>query len=90
MTQHASPRVWVITGAGRGFGRLCTEAALAAGDRVIATARTPATLDDLRSRFTERLVVLPLDVTDRRAVFATVDRAIAAFGHLDVVLNNAG
>jgi NAD(P)-dependent dehydrogenase (short-subunit alcohol dehydrogenase family) len=90
MTQHLTARVWMITGAGRGFGRLFTAAALAAGERVVATARRPESLDDLMAHYEGRLVVLPLDVTDRAAVFATVERAVAAFGRLDVVVNNAG
>jgi NADP-dependent 3-hydroxy acid dehydrogenase YdfG len=48
MTTHDSARVWLITGAGHGFGRHFTEAALAAGDRVIGTARRPDALADLR------------------------------------------
>jgi NAD(P)-dependent dehydrogenase (short-subunit alcohol dehydrogenase family) len=90
MTQHHSSRVWFITGASRGFGRLFTKAALGTGDRVVATARRPGSLDDLAAEHQERLVVLPLDVTDRAAVFATVERAVAAFGGLDIVINNAG
>src|SRR2546422_1277669 len=90
MAEQNSSRVWFITGAGRGFGRLFTETALAAGDRVVGTARTPDALDDLREQHPDRLVVLPLDVADRAAVFATVERAVAAFGRLDIVLNNAG
>jgi len=90
MTQHPSSRVWLITGAGRGFGRLFTQTALAAGDRVVATARRPQSLDDLVAQHQDRLVVLPLDVADRAAVFATVARAVTAFGRLDIVINNAG
>lgn len=83
-------RVWFVTGAGRGIGRHITQAALEVGDRVVATARRPEVLDDLQSRSSGRLVVLPLDVADRLAVFAAVDQAVAAFGGLDVVVNNAG
>jgi NAD(P)-dependent dehydrogenase (short-subunit alcohol dehydrogenase family) len=83
-------RVWLVTGAGRGFGRRFTEAALAAGDRVVATARRPEVLDDLVAAHPDRLVAVPLDVTDRAAVFAAVEAGVAAFGHLDVVVNNAG
>ena len=93
MTRHTSPRsprVWFVTGAGRGFGRLFAEAALAGGDRVVGTARRPEALDDLSAEHEGRLVVLRLDVTDRAAVFAAVERAFGAFGRLDVVVNNAG
>ncbi|MFJ8738178.1 SDR family NAD(P)-dependent oxidoreductase [Embleya sp. NPDC127516] len=84
------PRVWFITGASRGLGRAFTEAALAAGDRVVGVARDVAPLGDLAAEYEGRFVALPLDVTDRGAVFRTVARAIATFGRLDVVVNNAG
>ncbi|MGW1276472.1 SDR family NAD(P)-dependent oxidoreductase [Streptomyces tsukubensis] len=84
-------RVWFVTGAGRGLGRAFAEAALAAGDRVTAVARDIAPLDGLAEKYgPERLLALPLDVTDRAAVVAAVDRAVAHFGRLDVVVNNAG
>jgi NAD(P)-dependent dehydrogenase (short-subunit alcohol dehydrogenase family) len=83
-------RTWFITGASRGFGREWTAAALARGDRVVATARNPSTLDDLAERYGESLLALPLDVTDRSAVFETVGRAHDHFGLLDIVVNNAG
>jgi NAD(P)-dependent dehydrogenase (short-subunit alcohol dehydrogenase family) len=83
-------RVWFITGASRGLGRAFTEAALAAGDRVVAAARDIGPLDDLAGAHPDSLVRLTLDVSDRAAVRAVVDRAAAAFGRLDVVVNNAG
>jgi NAD(P)-dependent dehydrogenase (short-subunit alcohol dehydrogenase family) len=85
-----SEKVWFITGASRGFGREWTIAALERGDRVAATARDTATLDDLVERFGERILPLQLDVTDRAADFAAVARAHERFGRLDVVVNNAG
>src|SRR3954470_18554226 len=81
-------RVWLITGAGRGFGRRFTEAALAAGARVGATGRQPAGPDHLGAPPPARLVAVPLDVMDRAAVFAAVEAGVTAFGHLDVVVNN--
>jgi NAD(P)-dependent dehydrogenase (short-subunit alcohol dehydrogenase family) len=85
-----SNRIWFITGASRGFGRSFTEAALAAGDRVAATARDTSSLDDLASRHGDDLLVLELDVTDHDAAFEAVRRAHDHFGRLDVVVNNAG
>jgi NAD(P)-dependent dehydrogenase (short-subunit alcohol dehydrogenase family) len=82
--------VWFITGASRGLGRAYAEAALAEGDRVVGAARDVAPLADLAEKHPGRLVSLPLDVADRAAVMAAVDRAVAAFGRLDVVVNNAG
>ena len=86
----ASPRVWFITGASRGLGRAFTEAALAAGDRVVGTARDISPLTPLVAQHPDQLLALPLDVTDREAVFTVVDQAVAHFGRLDVVVNNAG
>ncbi len=83
-------RTWLITGCSRGLGRSLAEAVLATGDRLAATARDPETLADLMAVGGDRLIALPLDVTDQagaeRAVSATLDR----FGRLDVVVNNAG
>ena len=64
-----SPKVWFITGASRGFGRVWTEAALKRGDRVAAAARNPETLGELVSAYGDAILALPLDVTDRDAVF---------------------
>jgi NAD(P)-dependent dehydrogenase (short-subunit alcohol dehydrogenase family) len=82
--------VWFVTGAGRGLGRAVVRSALAAGDRVVGTARKPEVLDDLMAEHGDRLVVLALDVDDRADVFLAVERAIAAFERIDVVVNNAG
>jgi len=83
-------RTWLITGCSRGLGRALAEAVLAAGDRLAATARDPATLADLMAVGGDRIIALPLDVVDQaaaeRAVSATVDR----FGGLDILVNNAG
>jgi len=82
--------VWFVTGAGRGLGRAVVEAALAAGDRVVAGARRPEVLAALAGAWPGQLLVVPHDVRDRSAAFAAVDAAIAGFGRLDVVVNNAG
>ncbi|WEV24100.1 SDR family oxidoreductase [Streptomyces sp. 71268] len=83
-------KTWFITGASRGFGRIWAEAALSRGDRVAATARHPVALKPLTDAYGERVLPLVLDVTDRAAVTAAVRQAAEAFGHLDVVVNNAG
>lgn len=83
-------KVWFITGASRGFGREWTIAALQRGDKVAATARDTATLDDLVTEYGEALLPLKLDVNDRAADFAAVKAAHDHFGRLDVVVNNAG
>ncbi|WP_249998830.1 SDR family NAD(P)-dependent oxidoreductase [Actinoplanes sp. M2I2] len=83
-------KIWFITGTSSGFGRLWAEAALERGDRVVATARSTKTLDDLVERFPQTVLPLELDVTDREGVFAAVDRAVQRFGRIDIVVNNAG
>jgi NAD(P)-dependent dehydrogenase (short-subunit alcohol dehydrogenase family) len=85
-----SDRNWFITGASRGFGRSFTQAALAAGDRVAATARDTSSLDDLVAEHGDALVPIELDVTDHDAVFVAVRHAHDRLGRLDVVVNNAG
>ena len=83
-------KIWFITGASRGFGRIWAEAALARGDRVAATARGLSDVADLTERFGDAVLPLALDVTDADQVRGAVHRAHAHFGRLDVVLNNAG
>jgi NAD(P)-dependent dehydrogenase (short-subunit alcohol dehydrogenase family) len=83
-------KVWFITGTSRGFGRIWAEAALKRGDRVAATARNVESLTGLREAYGEAVLPLELDVTDKAAVEAAVDRAHDRFGRLDVVINNAG
>ena len=85
-----SSRVWLITGCSSGFGLALASAALARGQRVIATARQPSVLGDLTARFPETCRVLALDVTDSSQVMNAVAQAVEAFGRLDVVVNNAG
>src|SRR5215212_7458021 len=83
-------KVWFITGTSRGFGREWAIAALDRGDKVAATARDTATLNDLAEKYGEALLPLKLDVTDREADFAAVKQAHDHFGRLDIVVNNAG
>jgi NAD(P)-dependent dehydrogenase (short-subunit alcohol dehydrogenase family) len=83
-------KTWFITGSSRGFGREWTIAALGRGDRVAATARNTESLKDLVETYGDAILTIPLDVTDRVAVFAAVAQAHQHFGRLDVVVNNAG
>lgn len=82
-------RVWFITGASRGIGAEITKAALEAGDSVVATARDPKKIIE-RFRSSERLLPLALDVTDELSVAGAVETAMAHFGRIDVLVNNAG
>jgi NAD(P)-dependent dehydrogenase (short-subunit alcohol dehydrogenase family) len=83
-------KVWLITGAARGLGRSIAEAVLAAGDRLVATARDPSRLADLQERYGDQLRIAVLDVTDADAARAAVQTAVDGFGRLDVLVNNAG
>jgi NAD(P)-dependent dehydrogenase (short-subunit alcohol dehydrogenase family) len=82
-------RVWFITGASRGFGALIAEAALKAGDAVVATARDPSTISK-RLGSHERLLATRLDVTSEAEAHEAAGQAVKAFGRIDILVNNAG
>lgn len=88
-TEH-TPQTWFITGTSTGFGRLFTEQLLARGDRVAATLRTPAALDDLAAQYGDQLWVRALDVTDTQQLRDVVDAAFTDLGRIDVIVSNAG
>jgi len=90
MTNDTPGRVWLVTGCSTGFGREIVLAALAAGDRVMATARRPETLSDLAKAGGDRIGTAALDVTDPASVRAAVEATLAEFGRIDVLVNNAG
>ncbi len=82
--------VWFITGASRGFGLEIAREALSRGDSVVATARNPQSVLDALPDAGDRLVAVRLDVNDTDQVHAAVDTALARFGRIDVLVNNAG
>src|ERR1017187_4270583 len=83
-------KVWFITGASTGFGRLLAEEVLKAGGRVIATARNAAQIADLGRQYPNTARTFVLDVTWPEQIEVVTAEAIAAFGRIDVVVNNAG
>ena len=83
-------KVWLITGSGNGLGRDIAEAALAAGDSVVAGARRLEELDPLVSQYGKRITPVKLDVRDESAAKAAVQTAVDRYGRLDVLVNNAG
>ncbi|RKR91866.1 NADP-dependent 3-hydroxy acid dehydrogenase YdfG [Micromonospora pisi] len=90
MTDQAQDRVWLITGCSSGFGREIVRAAVAAGDRVMATARRPETLQDLVDLGNGQVSTHALDVTDPSSIQVAVKATLELFGRIDILVNNAG
>lgn len=88
--ESTKEKVWFITGASRGFGRIWTEAALKRGDKVAATARNLSRIADFKGKYGDSVLTLELDVTKPHQVNAVIEQAYAHFGRLDIILNNAG
>lgn len=83
-------KVWFVTGSSRGLGRSVVEAALQAGDRVVATARSPQSLEDLSAKWGKQILTVRLDVTSTAEAQEAIKAATDHFGRIDVVVNNAG
>src|SRR4030081_921537 len=83
-------KVWLITGSGNGLGGDIAEAALAAGDSVVAGARRTEELAPLVKQYGARVKPVTLEVRDEAAAKAAVQLAVDTFGRLDVLVNNAG
>jgi NAD(P)-dependent dehydrogenase (short-subunit alcohol dehydrogenase family) len=88
--ENLMSKVWLITGSGNGLGRDIAEAALAAGDSVVAGARRTEELAPLVAQYGERVKPVRLEVRDEAAAKAAVQLAVDNFGRLDVLVNNAG
>ena len=82
--------VWFITGCSTGFGRELAALLLAQGKRVAVTARNPADVQDLVDGRGDQALALTLDVTKPEQVAAAAEAALAHFGRVDVLVNNAG
>src|SRR5580704_15167421 len=90
MSEAKSSRVWFITGSSSGFGLLLDKEALNRGERVIATALDASKLDDLPTLYPDTARVFTLDVTKPDEIEAVGRLAPTMFGHVDVLVNNAG
>jgi NAD(P)-dependent dehydrogenase (short-subunit alcohol dehydrogenase family) len=87
---NSSSRVWFITGTSSGFGLLLAKEALKRGERVIATARNTSKLAALTAEYPDTARTLTLDVTKPAEITSVARQAIAEFGQIDVLVNNAG
>jgi len=85
-----SGKVWFITGASTGFGRLLAEYLFTLGANVVATARNTDTLSEFTTKHPANSLVLQLDVTKPESIAKAHDDALAHFGRVDVLVNNAG
>ena len=83
-------KTWLITGSGNGLGRNIAEAALRAGENVVAGARRTEELASLVAQYGERVKPVTLEVRDEAAAKAAVQLAVDTFGRVDVLVNNAG
>ncbi len=86
----AEEKVWFITGASTGFGRLLAETLMKQGTRVVATARKVDAIDEFSTKYPAHSIILPLDVTDADSIRHAHDDALAHMGRVDVLVNNAG
>ncbi|WP_266159526.1 oxidoreductase [Dyella silvatica] len=82
--------VWLITGSSSGLGRALAEKVLEHGYRAVVTARQTDTVRDLVKRYGDRAIAVTLDVTKSAQIAAAMHAAHDSFGHIDVLVNNAG
>jgi len=90
MTTLTAPQTWIITGASKGLGRALAEAALVAGDQVVAAVRNPDAVADLITTFGDRVTSVQFDARDTTKAVGLVQAAVDRYGRLDVLVNNAG
>lgn len=83
-------KVWLLTGCSSGFGRAMALAVIRRGDRAVVTARSVARLSDFLTHDADRVLALPLDVTNEESVDQALAAARERFGGIDVLVNNAG
>lgn len=87
---HSNNLVWFITGTSQGFGRELVRTALQRGDSVIAGSRTPQKVSADFAKASDRLLAVSIDFRDPAQIANTVKTATSRFGHIDVLVNNAG
>ncbi len=85
-----SNKTWFITGASSGFGRAFAEHAVGRGHNVVASARNVDKLQGLVALAPDRVLAVRLDVSRTQEIEPAIDAAVARFGRIDVLINNAG
>lgn len=83
-------KIWFITGASSGFGAALVKAVIESGDKVVATFRKPADVATFTEQYKDKGLGVVMDVTDAAAVRSGIQKAMEAFGRIDVLVNNAG
>lgn len=83
-------KVWLITGCSKGFGRALAIEVLAQGYSVAVASRNINDVEDIVSRYPETALAIRLDVTSGDEITAAVEKTIAHFAQIDVLVNNAG
>ena len=83
-------KTWLITGCSTGIGRGIARAVLREGDQAVVTARDVSTIQAFAEEYPDTCLPLPLDLTDRESMDTAVRNAVARFGRIDVLVNNAG
>ena len=87
---NSNQKVWLITGASKGFGLILVKQLLAKGDLVAATSRTKSELEKIISPQSAQFLPLKVSLTDEKSVKNAIDATIDAFGRIDNIINNAG
>jgi NAD(P)-dependent dehydrogenase (short-subunit alcohol dehydrogenase family) len=88
--EQTMSKIWIVTGATRGIGAEVVKAAVAAGDKVVATGRNHQVLERTFAEFGDRVLPVTLDVTSEDQAETAVEVALARFGRINVLVNNAG
>ena len=89
-TTSNKPLIWLVTGTSQGFGRKLVRAALQRGDSVVATSRNPQSVTSAFPDAGNKLLAVSLDLRDEKNISLVVEQAVATFGRVDVLVNNAG
>lgn len=87
---NSNQKVWFVTGASKGFGRILVKQLLAKGDLVAATSRTKSELEKEISASSSQFLPLEVNLTDPSSVKKAIDETVATFGRIDNIINNAG